>query len=81
MGLFDFSTLTLCIDAGSASTRIRKKEELIFNEPTMLSINHKKGRATGIGNGVQVDEENELIEPVNYVIGDYFGFEIRWIES
>ena len=71
MGLFDFLTETIGIDLGSQNLRIIHKEKLVYNEPSIISVNVKDGTVSGIGQSIKHLEGHSIIKPVNYVIGDF----------
>lgn len=75
MGIFDLLSSTIAIEAGSENTRMQKDGKLIYDEPTVLSIDTKDNRVTGIGKEVISTPPNILLEPFNYVISDFQGFE------
>lgn len=71
MGLFDFLTETIGIDLGSQNLRIINKGKLIYNEPSIISVNVKDGIVSGIGQSIKHLEGHSLIKPINYAIGDF----------
>ena len=71
MGLFNFLTETIGIDLGSQNLRIINKGKLIYNEPSIISVNVKDGSVSGTGQSIKHLEGHSLIKPVNYAIGDF----------
>ncbi|WP_422359456.1 rod shape-determining protein [Reichenbachiella sp.] len=75
MGFFDFLNGTLAIEAGSSCLRIIKDGDIVYNEPTAISFNPNDNRVSGVGNSINSTPPNKIIEPFNYVISDFVGFE------
>ena len=49
MGLFDFLTEKIGIDLGSQNLKIVKNGDIIYNEPSIISVNVNEGVVSGIG--------------------------------
>lgn len=75
MGLFDFLTETIGVDPGSQNLRILKNNELHFNDTSKLSYETTTGIPKEIGESIIQTPNETILRPVNYVIGDFFGFE------
>jgi len=76
MGLLDFWTETIGVDAGSQSLRIIKDGKLIFNERSQISINTVDNLVSGLGNSIRTTPKDAIIKPVNYSIWDFHAFEM-----
>lgn len=76
MGLFDFAKVTAGVDPGSQNLRIIKDGELVFNEESQITVNIQKNVFTGVGKSIGNTTNDLIIKPVNYVIGDFQGFEM-----
>jgi len=75
MGIFDFLSDTIGIDAGSQHLRIAKHGQIIFNENAELSVDVVNNKVTGIGNSIIDNETSRVLKPVDHVIADFHGFE------
>ncbi|WMJ73623.1 rod shape-determining protein [Cytophagaceae bacterium ABcell3] len=74
MGLFNFSK-TIGIDPGSYYLRLVCEGEIIFNEPSVVSVVPESGEVSGHGFNALENTRHETIWPVNRVIGDFHAFE------
>lgn len=81
MGLFDFLTDAIGIDPGSQHLRIIKGDQLIFNEPTKLSVERIGGSVSGIGNALRVTDKDVILSPVDFSIKDFHAFEMLLREA
>ncbi|WP_456458532.1 rod shape-determining protein [Reichenbachiella sp.] len=75
MGIFDLLSQTIAIEAGSSYLRIIKDGNIVFNEPTLISVNSNDGRVSGVGDHIDSKPPNKILEPFNYVISDFMSFE------
>jgi rod shape-determining protein MreB len=74
MGLFNFLTETIGFEAGSQNLRILHNGNLIFNEPSQISVD-EGGIVTAIGNEAYEEKDLHFIKPINYAISDFQAFE------
>ncbi len=75
MGLFDFLTKKIGIDAGSENLRIVENDKIIFNDTSILSVDTSNGVVSGIGKSIKNTTNNKSIKPINYAISDFQAFE------
>ena len=76
MGLLDFLKDTIGIDPGSQHLRIIKDGELVFNEPTQISLDKTTNIVSGLGNSIRLTNKDVTINPVDCAIADFHGFEM-----
>lgn len=75
MALLDFLKDTIGIDPGSHHLRIIKKGELIFNEPSQITLDKETDIVSGLGNNIKATAQDQIVRPVNCTIADFYGFE------
>lgn len=75
MNISNFLVKTVGIDPGSDHLRITNDKEIIFNEPSTISISIKNGKVSGFGNSTIYQDSEEIIQPIYHVNDDFVGFE------
>ena len=75
MGVFDILSTTIGVEPGSKNLRIIKDGGIIFNEPSVISLDTTSDEVSGFGNSIVQKKNHKIIQPVNNVIRDFHGFE------
>jgi rod shape-determining protein MreB and related proteins len=76
MGFLGFLTETIGIDPGSQNLRIAKDGQLVFNEPSQISIDKVDNILSGLGDSIGTTSKDESIKPLNHVIANFQAFEM-----
>ena len=75
MSFFNFSKDAIGIDPGSQYLRIIRNGEIVFNEPSQISLSKSAHNVTGLGNSIRSTNDDVTLQPVDFTIADFIGFE------
>jgi rod shape-determining protein MreB and related proteins len=76
MAFLDLFKDKIGIDPGSNHFRIIKDNQVVFNEPSQISIDKNTNITTGLGNSIKQLDKGAIINPIDCAIADFYGFEI-----